>query len=153
MSPFDLDGLAVGATVETPFRTITAERLRWYGDGMLTAAAGTVTSVGANIHTDAEYAASQGFSVPIADGMLATNWISTILVTTFGPAFFTSGELRTKYIKPTYVGVRVKAGFRVCERTDVADGIRFVLDVWTADELGQTLTDGQAAVVVQRSRP
>jgi acyl dehydratase len=113
---------------------------------MLTAAAGEVTLVGSNIHTDAEYAREQGLAEPIADGMIATNWISSLLLRQFGEAYLSAGELRTKFIRPTLVGARVRAGFRIRERIGGEGAVRYQLDVWTEDADGATLTDGAATV-------
>lgn len=38
---------------------------------------------------------------------------------------------------------------KVTERIEQADGVRFVLDVWTEDLAGVKLTDGDAAVDLQ----
>jgi hypothetical protein len=139
-------GFHVGQEVTGPYRTVTPERLRWYGDGMLTAAAGQITLVGSNIHTDAEYAREQGLAEPIADGMIATNWISSLLLLRFGEAYLSAGELRTKFIRPTSIGARVRAGFRIRERIGCEGAVRYQLDVWTEDADGAKLTDGAATV-------
>lgn len=146
MSPWE--DLAPGDRIEGAFKMVTAERLRWYGDGMLTAAAGSVTLVGSNIHTDEEYARSQGLEAPIADGMLATNWISSLLVATFGTEFFTGGYLRTKYIKPTYVGVLVRPVLVCRSRVEHDGATTFGFEAITEDDAGEKLTDGEAEVRV-----
>ena len=38
---------------------------------------------------------------------------------------------------------------KVTERIEQADGVKFVLDVWTEDQAGVKLTDGDAAVDVR----
>ena len=55
---------------------MTAERIEWYDSAMLSAAKGELAQVGANIHTDEDYARSQGLTAVIADGMIMTNWCS-----------------------------------------------------------------------------
>jgi 3-hydroxybutyryl-CoA dehydratase len=140
---------AVGDTLWDFTRRVSAERLTWYGDGLLTSAAGHRTQVGSNIHTDAEYARQQGLPAPIADGMLATNWISTMLVRTFGEDYLDRGELRTKYIKPTLVDAKVRVCGVVRSCVPLDDGrVRYDLEVWTEDETGVHLTDGEAHVEV-----
>ena len=54
---------------------MTAERIEWYDSAMLSAATGTLAQVGSNIHTDEDYARSQGLPAVIADGMIMTNWV------------------------------------------------------------------------------
>ena len=51
---------------------------------MSSAASGELAQVGANIHTDDEYAKSQGLPGVIADGMIMANWCSSMLVERFG---------------------------------------------------------------------
>ena len=58
----------------------------------------------------------------------------------------TGGELRTKFIKPTVVGARVRAVVRVRTFVELPDARRYELDVWTEDDDGTKLTDGDAAV-------
>jgi 3-hydroxybutyryl-CoA dehydratase len=130
-------------------RVVTPERLVWYGDGMLTAAAGQRTRVGSNIHTDDDYARQQGLPGAISEGMVATNWISSMLLHEFGADYVTNGELRTKYIKPTPVGTKVHVRGRIRNRIDLDAGrVRYEIEVWTEDDAGVRLTDGEAAVQV-----
>ena len=64
----------------------------------------------------------------------------------FGSVFLETGALRTKHIRPTIVGahVRVRGGVRAAE----AAGVRLVIDVWTEDEDGVRLTDGEASIAI-----
>ena len=50
----------VGAEIAGPVRVMTAERIEWYDSAMLSAAKGELAQVGVNIHTDDDYAKSQG---------------------------------------------------------------------------------------------
>lgn len=135
-------------------RVVTAERLVWYGDGLLTSAAGQRTRVGSNIHTDEEFARRQGLPAAIADGMLATNWISSMLFSQFHADYLTNGQLRTKYIKPTLVGTKVRVRGKVRNRVQLgAERIRLELEVWTEDTAGVKLTDGDATVDVAAAPP
>jgi len=137
----------VGAMIPGRELVVTPERVQWYGDGMHTAATGELRRAGRNIHTDVEYARQQGLTTAIADGMMSTAWISSILLKAFGRDYLERGELRTKYIKPTNVGITVKILGRIREREARPGGaVRFVLDVWTEDLAGVKLTDGDAVV-------
>jgi acyl dehydratase len=142
--------LEAGAMLPVKQVVVTPERVQWYGDGMHSAATGELRRAGQNIHTDAEYAKGQGLTTAIADGMMSTAWISSVLLKAFGRHYLERGELRTKYIKPTNVGIRLRVLARVRERNEQGDGsVRFVLDVWTEDEAGVRLTDGDAAIEVR----
>jgi acyl dehydratase len=145
--------LVVGSEIAGPRRRMTMERIRWYDDAMLSAAKGEFTRAGSNIHTDEEYARSQGLPARIADGMISTNWMSEMLVEQFGMDYLERGELRTKFVKPIFLGavVSVRARVRSFERS--ADGgAVYVLDVWCEDEKGVKLTDGDARVEVAPAR-
>ena len=142
--------LGVGAMIPGRELVATPERVQWYGDGMHTAATGERRRAGQNIHTDVDYARQQGLTTAIADGMMSTAWISSILLRAFGRHYLERGELRTKYIKPTDVGITVRIFGRIRAREQTANGaVRFVLDVWTEDLAGARLTDGDAVVEVQ----
>lgn len=142
--------LKVGSVLRGRELVITPERVQWYGDGMHSAATGELRRAGENIHTDIAYAQGQGLQTAIADGMMSTAWISSMLLATFGRDYLERGELRTKYIKTTDVGITIRILGKVRERSDQADGsVRFVLDVWTEDTAGVKLTDGDAAVEVR----
>jgi acyl dehydratase len=142
--------LQVGDMLPAKEIVVTPERVQWYGDGMHSAATGELRRAGQNIHTDVEYAKGQGLTTAIADGMMSTAWISSILLKAFGRDYLERGELRTKYIKPTDVGIALRILGRIREREAQADGsVRFVLDVWTENLAGVKLTEGDAVVEVK----
>jgi acyl dehydratase len=144
--------LEVGAELTGPIRRVTPERIQWYDSAMLSAATNELRRVGSNIHTDDEYAKSQGFTVANADGMIMTNWCSEMLLRAFGLDYLERGELRTKYIKPTNVGVELHVKGRITDATRRPDGSTlYAIDVWCEDERGTKLVDGDAKVEVARS--
>jgi len=139
--------LTVGAEITGPVRLMTAERIEWYDSAMLSAAKGTLAQVGSNIHTDEDYARSQGLPAIIADGMIMANWVSSMLVEHFGMAYVERGELRTKFIKPVPLGMTVVCRGRVQSVERLAGGaLAYTLDVWCEDEHGTKVVDGHARV-------
>lgn len=141
--------LVVGSEVSDQSRMMTQQRIQWYGDGMLSASAGTLMRVGSNIHTDPEYARSQGLPDIIADGMISTNWISSMLVKHFGKDYVERGELRTKYIKPIFNHTAISSRGRIQSVDRLDDGsTRYTLEVWCEDQDGTKLTVGDAVVTV-----
>ena len=145
-----IDRLAVGSEIAGPVRTVTPERIEWYDSAMLSAAVGELRQVGSNIHTDPEYAKSQGFPGVNADGMILTNWCSAMMVEHFGMDYVERGELRTKFIKPVYLDTVVHVRGRVLAIDSADGGTRYSLDVWCEDANGVKLVDGDAKVVVKR---
>ena len=139
----------VGAELFGPARVMTVERIEWYDSAMLSAAKGEIAQVGANIHTDEDFARSQGLTAVIADGMIMTNWCSEMMVRYFGMDYLGRGELRTKFIKPVYLKQTVHVRGRVLSADAGEDGTKvYKLDVWCEDENGIKVTDGDARVVV-----
>jgi hypothetical protein len=139
----------VGAELRGPVRVMTAERIEWYDSAMLSSAKGEIAQVGVNIHTDEEFAKSQGLDAIIADGMIMTNWCSEMMVRHFGMDYLTRGELRTKFIKPVYLDQTVHVRGKVLAIEPGENGTRtYKLDVWCEDEKGIKVTDGDAKVQV-----
>ena len=143
----------VGDALAGPVRAITPQRIEWYDSAMLSAATNELRQVGSNIHTDEEFARSQGFATANADGMIMTNWCSEMLLRAFGLDYLERGELRTKYIKPVDVGVELHVKGRISEVTRLPGGnTRYAIDVWCEDAHGVKLVDGDAAVEVAAGR-
>ena len=141
----------VGDDIKGPVRGITPERIEWYDSAMLSACAGELRQVGSNIHTDPEFAKSQGFTAVNADGMIMTNWCSEMLVHRFGMDYLERGELRTKFIKPVYLTVLLHVKAKVTAVTRQSNGNTLVaLDVWCEDEKGTKLVDGDASIEIAR---
>ena len=142
--------LTVGAEIAGPVRVVTAERIQWYDSAMLSAATGELTQVGVNIHTDDAYAKEEGLPGVIADGMISTNWCSSMLTEHFGLDYVERGELRTKFIKPILLGQVVHVRGRVVSANRQANGgaVVYGLEIWCEDEKGVKLTVGDAKVEV-----
>lgn len=140
----------VGDEIAGPVRGITPPRIEWYDSAMLSAATNELRQVGSNIHTDHEFAKTQGFDQVNADGMIMTNWCSEMMVKAFGIHYLERGELRNKYIKPVHLGVELRVRGRVKEAVaQPGGGIAYALDVWCEDQHGTKLVDGDARVEVR----
>ncbi len=139
----------VGDNLVGPVRGITPTRIEWYDSAMLSAATNELRQVGTNIHTDVEFARSQGFPTANADGMIMTNWCSEMLVRVFGLDYLERGELRTKYIKPVNLDVELHVRGRIKEAAKQPNGnMLYTIDVWCEDQQGTKLVDGDAKVDV-----
>lgn len=142
--------LESGQELRSAPRSMSRERMRWYVDGLFTAKAndGKVHTE-ENIHTDDEYARSQGLPGIIADGMISTNWIYAFLLDVFGAAALRNARLRTKYIKPILEDVSVTCCIRVTDITSESGRTRYDLEVWCEDIAGIKLTVGSAQINLQ----
>lgn len=128
---------------------MTRERMRWYCDALETAASqsGEFIVAEPTIHTDEAYARAQGLPGIIADGMLSTNYISSLLYRHFGVAYLHGGELVTKFIRPVYED-DVLQTHAVVTRAGT-DG--YDLDVWVETSAEQKVTVGTANVPATES--
>jgi 3-hydroxybutyryl-CoA dehydratase len=145
----DVRSYKVGDEIVGPTRPLTPDRIAWYSIGMLSGAMGSRQPVQHNIHTDDEYAKSQGLPAAIADGMHSTNWLNALMADFFGPHFVAHGELRTKFIKPTYANIPVTPKGKVTGREEQSDGsIKITLDLWMEDNVGTQLTVGDGSVLI-----
>jgi 3-hydroxybutyryl-CoA dehydratase len=145
------DLFAPGYELPVLVRTMTAERMRWYADVLDTAAAGSSTPIIAepNIHTDDDLARANGLPARVADGMVSTNWIHTLLADTYGLSFLAGGSLRTRYVRPIFLDERIEVVVRVTGRErDPDGGERLVVDVQCVKADGQVATGGTATVRV-----
>ena len=141
----------IGDPLPGPVRAITTQRIEWYDSAMLSAATDELRQVGSNIHTDEAFAKSQGFATVNADGMIMTNWCSEMLVGAFGIDYIERGELRTKYIKPTNLGIELHVKGRISNAMAQPNGnTLYTIDVWCEDQHGTKLVDGDAKVEVAR---
>ena len=132
-------------------RSMTAERMRWYSDALHTVTAGASEPLlaGPNIHTDDELARANGMRSRVADGMVSTNWISSLLTEAYGDDYLRGGSLRTRYVRPIYEDERIEVVVRVTERTATAgEPDRLIADVSCVKEDGEVATAGVAILAV-----
>jgi acyl dehydratase len=130
---------------------MTAERMRWYADVLETVSTGSDRPIIAepNIHTDDDLARANGLPARVADGMVSTNWIHSILASTYGLNFLQGGSLRTRYVRPIFEDERIEVVVRVTAREPDPDGgERLVADVQCVKSDGQVATGGIATVRV-----
>lgn len=139
----------VGDEIKGPIRGITPERIEWYDSALMSACMNELRQVGSNIHTDEAFAKSEGFTGVNADGMISANWCSEMMVHEFGMDYVSNGELRTKFIKPVLMGVKLHVKGKVTAVEKKNGGTLVTLDVWCEDEKGNKLVDGDAKVEVK----
>lgn len=122
---------------------MTRERMRWYCDALETAASqsGEFIVAEPTIHTDDVYARENGLPGIVADGMISTNYISSLLYRTFGIPYLAGGELMTKFIRPVVEDAVLQAHAVVREVGD-----QIALDVWVETAEGQKVTVGTASI-------
>jgi 3-hydroxybutyryl-CoA dehydratase len=142
-----------GSEFRLPPRAMTRERMRWYVDIQDTVQFddGRIHPQPPTIHDDDDYARKQGLPGIIADGMISTNWILSLLVDVFGETVLQKGRLRTKYIDPVYEDQVLITCARVTSVVENGDGETVhALEVWCEDDTGKRVTVGDALVYSTR---
>jgi 3-hydroxybutyryl-CoA dehydratase len=142
-----------GSEFRLPPRAMTRERMRWYVDIQDTVQFddGRIHPQPPTIHDDDDYAKKQGLPGIIADGMISTNWILSLLVDLFGATVLQKGRLRTRYIDPVYEDQVLITCARIRTVADNAEGETvYALEVWCEDDTGNKVTEGEALVYSAR---
>lgn len=150
MTATDIECEPVGTEFHAPARVMHRERMRWYCDALETAAEanGGFVVAGQTIHSDDEYARSQGLPGIISDGMITTNWISGLLVRAYGLGYVAHGSLSTKFIRPVFEDEVITTHAKIVGYETTDDGAVVSLDVWCAKADGQICTVGSATARV-----
>lgn len=105
-----------------------------------------------NLHNSLEVARGAGLRVPIVQGQQQYGALAALLTRAFGPTFFSTGWLRTKFLVPLEVFEPVDLTGLVTAVTPVDDGLRVELDVWgRSGRTGRLISVGWAAATVPAS--
>jgi len=75
-----------------------------------------------SIHTDEDWARQKGFATTIAQGMMSTAYISTIMATAVGAGFIEGGNMDAKFLKPVLCGDTLEVTSSVSGFTRDPDG-------------------------------
>jgi 3-hydroxybutyryl-CoA dehydratase len=140
-----------GTRLPSRTRVMTAERMRWYADALETCTHDTDRPLVAapNIHTDDEIARANGLPARVPDGMVSTNWISSMLGDTFGEDYLARGSLRTRYVRPIYEDDHIEVVVRITGRESTEDGRhRLTADVACVKADGEVATGGTATILL-----
>lgn len=98
-----------------------------------------------NVHTDIEVARRAGLKDTLAQGMMESIYLTELLTSFFGRAWFTTGWQKVKFIRPVYCGERLTArGVVIGERSE-GGGTRLDLDIWVENATGEMTAAGWAS--------
>jgi 3-hydroxybutyryl-CoA dehydratase len=146
--------LAVGDELRGPTRCMTRERMRWYADMLHVHSwpeGSVVEDDPVNIHTEVDFAKSQGLPGLVADGPITTNWLFGLVFDFFGAESLGGGSMETKHIRPTVEDAMVTTCARITSLEALADGkVRCGLELWSQDAAATPLTVGKTSVVSDR---
>lgn len=99
-------------------------------------------------HWDPVYAAQTGLKAPIQTGEMSSAYIAEMCVNHFGSAMFIGARVVCKYVASTLAGEVITTHGVVREKQPKGDGYRFMVDVWTDNEVGEKKTVGWIEVDV-----
>ncbi len=100
------------------------------------------------IHVDANYARETPFGGTIAHGMLVLSYISEMMLSAFGPQWFSTGWFSIRFKSPARSGKRVKVEGRVRSVERMNGQLKVVCNVACRDEAGDSIIVGEAGVTV-----
>lgn len=98
-----------------------------------------------NIHTDIEVARRAGLSNTLAQGQMETVYLTELLTSFFGAAWFTTGWQQVKFIRPVYCGDKLKACGVVRQEREQGGETLLDLDIWVENEQGEMTAAGWAS--------
>jgi MaoC dehydratase-like protein len=98
-----------------------------------------------NLHTDIDKAREAGLDHIIASGTQSEGLLIAFLIETFGCAWYRSGNLEVRFLKPVRVGDVVRPGLRWTGKEPVADGLRLMAECWCEIDDGSRVIAGTAS--------
>ncbi len=135
-------GISSPGTVLRPvIRKITQEKMTAYSEDSQTAQRGI------SIHIHEEVARKAGLKGTVAQGLMSVDYISELMVQTFGMGWIQHGELSVKFIAPVYAGDEITTRGVVRERVIEDKLQRTLIEVWCENQIGQKVTVGIAGAV------
>ncbi|MBI2563691.1 MAG: MaoC family dehydratase [candidate division NC10 bacterium] len=101
-----------------------------------------------NIHTDIGIARKGGLPNTMIQGMMECVYLTEMLTSFFGPAWFTTGWEKMKFIRPVYSGETITAHGAVTGESRDAEGTRLELEIWVENAAGEMTAAGWASARV-----
>jgi acyl dehydratase len=93
-------------------------------------------------HWDPVYAAETGLKAPIQTGEMSTAYLSEMCVNHFGVNFFRGARMECKYVGSTFANEVITTYGVVRDKTPKGRGFRFTVEIWAANDEGETKTVG-----------
>ena len=103
-----------------------------------------------SIHTDPEWAHAKGFDATIAQGMMSTAYVSTLMTTAVGTGFVAGGTIDCRFLRPVLCGdVLTVTGTVVGFAPQEAEGerLRIHVAVTATNQRGEQTLDGSATAL------
>jgi acyl dehydratase len=132
-------GLPVGTPVVGPVKRVHQDQMSVFSN---------VQAFWRNIHTDVEVARKAGSERTIAQGLMASMYLSELGTAFFGRAWFETGWTFHTFLHPVYAGDELTARAVVSGHPDSPEGSRVELEAWLANQDGVKVVVGWLSAVV-----
>lgn len=100
-----------------------------------------------SIHTDEAWARAKGFETTIAQGMMSTAYISTLMTTAIGEGFVVGGQMDARFLRPVHCGDTLEVTGKVVGFSRDKDRVRAHVMVKAHNQSGaQTLAATSSAL-------
>jgi acyl dehydratase len=103
-----------------------------------------------NAHTDIEVARRAGLRDTLAQGMMESIYLTELLTSFFGPAWFTSGWQKVKFIRPVYCEERLTARGVVTGERHEGGKTSLDVEIWVENASGEMTAAGWASCQLER---
>jgi acyl dehydratase len=104
-----------------------------------------------SIHTDEEWAGAKGFPTTIAQGMMSTGYVSTLMTAAVGEGFIAGGRIDTRFLRPVCCGDTVTVEGTVTGFSPAGPGrVRAEIEVAGHNQRGEQTLAGTASGLVDR---
>lgn len=98
-----------------------------------------------SIHTDVEWARQKGFPAPLAQALMATAYVSQMMVRWLGTGFIQGGKISASFIKPVIVGETLTARGVITRQEEVAGRPYVTVECWCENQDGVKTLVGSAS--------
>jgi len=128
--------LELGQTLPELSRTLQQRQIDMYSD---------VRPL--SIHTDEDWAKAKGFRTTIAQGMMSTAYVSTLMTAAVGEGFVAGGRMDARFLRPVFCGDTLMISGTVTGFSRDGDRVRVHVEVAARNEDGeQTLAATSSAL-------
>ncbi|MCB1739125.1 MAG: MaoC family dehydratase [Gammaproteobacteria bacterium] len=100
-----------------------------------------------SIHTDPEWARAKGFSNTIAQGMMSTAYVSTLMTTAVGEGFVVGGGMDTRFLRPVLCGDRLEITGTVTGFSREQDRVRVHVSVAAHNQRNEQTMAGTSSAL------
>jgi acyl dehydratase len=104
-----------------------------------------------SIHTDPEWARAKGFTTTIAQGMMSTAYVSTMLTAAAGVGFVAGGTIDCRFLRPVLCDDTLTVEGSILGFAHEDERLRMHVTVSVTNQRAETTLSGTATAIVDRA--